>query len=260
MTEEIEQRVAKATPTVRFVLGKALYEAGALEAAETQFHLVLAAQPHNSQARVALAEAILYQRRYRDAAAAAAGLPEDDPLAPIACRTEMIGMVAAGEADGARISAERATRVGMPSAERELFDAWIDVVAGEPVRRGLPAPSTPLLFVILELLLRVGDFEAFEALHPLLEQSDLPRREQRELLGCIYLRRGFLKSAAQEWIAVCSEQADARALVGLGRVAAAQGLEDDVTSFASEALALDPGSVAARELLSRQPTGAITAA
>jgi hypothetical protein len=169
-------------------------------------------------------------------------------------------MVAAGEADGARISAERATRVGMPSAERELFDAWIDVVAGEPVRRGLPAPSTPLLFVILELLLRVGDFEAFEALHPLLEQSDLPRREQRELLGCIYLRRGFLKSAAQEWIAVCSEQADARALVGLGRVAAAQGLEDDVTSFASEALALDPGSVAARELLSRQPTGAITAA
>jgi len=249
VTEEIEQRVAKATPTVRFVLGRALYEAGALEAAEAQFRLVLLAQPHNSQARVALAEAILHQRRYLDAAGAAAELREDDPLAPIACRTEMIGRLAGGDAAGAKTSAERASRVGMPGAERELFDAWIAIVAGEPVSHGLPAPSTPLLFVILELMLRVGDFETFEALHPLLEQSDLPRREQRELLGCIYLRRGFLKSAAQEWMAVCAEQADARALVGLGRVAAAQGLEDDAATFATQAIALDPGSVAARELL-----------
>ena len=257
VTAEIERRVAHATPTVRFVLGQALYAAGAVEAAERQFRLVLAAQPHNAQARVALAEAILYQRRYLDAATVAAALPEDDPLAAIACRTELIGMVAAGDADGARIAAERAVRVGIPSVERELFEAWTAIGAGEPVRRGLPAPCTPLLFVILELLLRVGDFAAFEALCPLLEHSELPRSEQRELLANIYLRRGFLKSAAEEWMAVCSEQTDGRALVGLARVAAARGLREDAATFAAGALAADPESAAARELLARNSPAAV---
>jgi hypothetical protein len=194
-----------------------------------------------------------------DAAAEAADLPDGDPLAPIACRSELIGRIAAGDLDGARVAAQRALRVGMPDVERELFAACAAIAAGEPARRGLPAPSTPMLFVILELLLRVGDFKAFEALHPLLEHSELPRREQRELLGGIYLRRGFLKSAAQEWMAVCSEQVDARALVGLARVAAAQGLGDDAATFATQALALDPGSAAARQLLTRHdlaPTAA----
>ena len=65
------------------------------------------------------------------------------------------------------------------------------------------------------------------------------------------MRRGFLKSAAEEWMAVCSERADARALVGLASIAAVQGLGDDATIFATEALALDPGSATARALLAR---------
>ena len=49
-----------------------------------------------------------------------------------------------------------------------------------------------------------------------------PARERRELLAAMYLRRGFLESAADEWIAAVQEDgADARALFGLAQVAPA---------------------------------------
>ena len=114
--------------------------------------------------------------------------------------------------------------------------------------------------MILELLLRVGDFAAFEALHPVLEGSELPLREQRELLASMYLRRGFLKSAAEEWIAVCTDQVDARALAGLSQVASAQGLTTDAATFATNALALDPTNATARAVLTRHPPSAPVAA
>ena len=50
------------------MLGTALYEAGASAAGEAQFRAVLARQPHSGRARVALAEALLAQRRYAEAA------------------------------------------------------------------------------------------------------------------------------------------------------------------------------------------------
>jgi tetratricopeptide (TPR) repeat protein len=250
---EIERRVTRATPTVHFALGQALYEAGAVAAAERQFRLVLAAQPDHAQARVSLAEAVLHQHRYLHAAAEAALMSADDPLAPLAARTELIGRIAGGDTDGAREAAAGALGVGLPAVERELFEAWIAIGAGGPVPRGLSAAATPLLFVILELMLRLHDFQAFEALHPLLEHSGLARREQRELLACIYLRRGFLKSAAEEWMAVCSERPDPRGLIGLARVAAAQGLPEEAANFAAQARALDPGSAAARALIRQAP-------
>ncbi len=127
-----------------------------------------------------------------------------------------------------------------------------------PGRRSLPAGpmlpqigagSIPLLIKILEALLRVQDFEQFEVLLPLLQSSPLPVREQREVLAGLYLRRGFLASAAEEWMAVCNEHADARAMVGLAQVAAAHGLTEDAATFASEALALEPANPAASRLL-----------
>ena len=69
----------------------------------------------------------------------------------------------------------------------------------------------------------------------------------------VYLRRGFLKSAAREWMAVCSEHPDVRALVGLARVSQAGGMPDEAASFAREALALDPSHAVARALAGAQP-------
>src|SRR4051812_40298341 len=72
--EAIESRVAKLTGTVRFMLGTALYEAGAAAAAELQFRGVLEQQPDVAHARVALAEAVLSQARYTEAAEIAAAV------------------------------------------------------------------------------------------------------------------------------------------------------------------------------------------
>jgi tetratricopeptide (TPR) repeat protein len=247
---EVELRVAQTTPTVRFMLGTALYEAGAAEAAEHQYRLVLERQPHSSQARVALGEALLSQKRYTDAAAEAALLGADDPLAVIACRTELFGLIAGGKLAGANAAITRAREAGLPGDEVKLFSGWNALAAGQEPETPLPLGAVPLLGVILEALLRVQDFVVFEKLLPLLAGSSLPQREQRELLATIYLHRGFLASAAEEWMTVCNERSDARALVGLARVAAAHGLAEDAATFAAEALALEPGNPIATHVLS----------
>jgi hypothetical protein len=65
----------------------------------------------------------------------------------------------------------------------------------------------------------------------------------------MYLRHGFLQSAAREWMAVCEHEPDARALLGLARVAAAHGMPEDAATFAAQSLVLDPDNDAARALL-----------
>ena len=95
---------------------------------------------------------------------------------------------------------------------------------------------------MLESLLRVQDFENFEKLVPLLNMTPLAERERRELLAQMYLRRGFLRSAGREWMAVCEQQPDVRALVGLAHVALANGQTETANTFAENALALDPGN------------------
>ena len=149
----------------------------------------------------------------------------------------------------------------MPSGELALFAAWCDVVEGV----GLPATasgrlratscrSTPFrsLATTLEALLRVQEVDAFGALVGLLDATPLPPRERRELLAGMYLRRGFLASAAEEWLDVCqADPRDVRGLVGLAQVAAAQGMTDDAIEFAREARALDAGDRHATRLLAR---------
>jgi hypothetical protein len=132
-----------------------------------------------------------------------------------------------------------------------VFAAWLQIARGETegVAPSLPVAATPLLGVVLETVLRAQDFTSFERLLPLLHASALPEREQREVLASMYLGQGFLPQAAQEWMAVCETRPDARALVGLARVALRHGAREDVAVFAGEALQHDPTSAAAQELL-----------
>jgi len=96
-----------------------------------------------------------------------------------------------------------------------------------------------LLETVLEALLRVHDFEVFEVAVGLLERAPLSERERRELLGELYLRRGFAASAAREWLAVCAENPrDVRALSGLARVAERQGMSREARDFALAAQAV----------------------
>jgi hypothetical protein len=77
-------------------------------------------------------------------------------------------------------------------------------------------------------------------------------RDRHELLAGVYLRRGFLESAADEWIAACDERGpDADALVGLAQVAWARGMHEDAIVLAREAEGMAPGHQLAAGLATR---------
>jgi tetratricopeptide (TPR) repeat protein len=251
VVERVERYVPDATPAARFMLATALYEGGATLAAEGQFRAVLARQPASSRARVALGEALLAQRRYHEAATVAAGLPVEDPLAIMACRTQLFATIAGGESAQSSGALTRAQECGMAAAELELFTGWEQLANDGRTAVTLLGEAVEPLAVMLEALLRVHDFETFETLLGLLHRTPLHEREQRELLAAMYLRRGFLTSAAEEWMAICRQRPDARALVGLARVALARGMHQEASEFAEAALTYEPGNEAAASLLSQ---------
>lgn len=248
---ELERHMPELSSAARFMLATALYEAGATSAAEAQFRAVLANQPHSSRARVALGEALLAQRRYGEAADVASGLQSDDPLAVIARRSELFARLAGGDDSGARSTLESARVAGMSSEELDLFCAWEQLTSSGATAVALSKEAIPTLEVMLEALLRVHDFEGFEVLLGALELTPLEPRERRELLAEMYLRRGFAASAAQEWMAVCEQEPDVPALLGLARVAAVRGMAQEAGEFAAAALARDPDNSLASSLLSQ---------
>jgi len=245
----IESRVASPTATVRFMLGTALYEAGAAMEAEIQFRGVIEQQHSSAHARVALAEAVLSQRRFAEAVTVAAEVPADDPCAPAARRSQLFGLLVTGQAEAAgKLLAEAGAY--LPPADSAIFGAWLDAASGRPLPAILPQEAAPLLTATLEALLRVEEVDAFASLVALVDRVGMPARERRELLASMYLRRGFLESAADEWIAVCHDHGpDAPALTGLALIAAAREMRDDALEFAREASVLDPGYEAASLLV-----------
>ena len=246
----LERALGEPSPAARFLLGTALYEAGAVAAGEAQFRAVLECQPHSARARVALAETLLAQRRYEDAAAVACALAADDPLAVIASRTELFGLLAARTPEPAGAALERARAAGMAAAELELFEAWKALLDGDgDAPHALAEEAVGALERMLEALVRVGDFEGFELLLALLPCTPLPERERRELLAELYLRRGFGALAAEEWMAVCAAGPDERALIGLARVSLANGMAVEAAEFAAAALELNPAGERAAQLL-----------
>ena len=110
MVAEIERRIPDAAASVRFMLGSALFAAGAMAAAERQYREVLSSRPHNAQARAQLAETLVHQRRYAEAAAEAALIEGDEAFAALGCRIELWGLIASGDLEGARAVHARAGR------------------------------------------------------------------------------------------------------------------------------------------------------
>ena len=122
---ELEQHMPDPAPSARFHARVQPFTRVARRArARQQFRLVLERQPHSSRARVALAEALLAQRRYAEAASEAATISSDDALAVIACRSELFARIAGADRAGAELALERAERAGMENAELDLFRAW----------------------------------------------------------------------------------------------------------------------------------------
>ena len=103
---------------------------------------------------------------------------------------------------------------------------------------------------MLEALLRLEAFDRFAELLPVVEAIALPWRERHERLASMYLRRGFLESAADEWVAVVQEAgADVPALLGLAQVAAMRGMADDAATFVEEVKRIEPDNPVADRIL-----------
>jgi tetratricopeptide (TPR) repeat protein len=220
------------------MLAAALHEGGASHAAEEQLRIVLAAQPDAAAAHVALGEALLAQGRLLDAAQAAGAVADDSPWAPAAMRTALFGLLAGAAADDdVAVALERAARVGLPAHECAALQSWRSVLGGDaPLPGTVPAAGAALVVTMLEALVRLEDFDGFATLLPVADALALTARERREVLARMYLRRGFLESAADEWLAAVEEHGpDARALSGLAEVAAARGLDEDAELLAREA-------------------------
>jgi tetratricopeptide (TPR) repeat protein len=238
------------------MLGTALYEAGATVEAERQFRGLLERQPASGPARLALAEALLSQGRYAEAAQEA-GAVEGVFHAAAALRTQATSRLLAGDLDGVSRMLdgkveEDADTASLLAGDRALFGAWLALARGEDPPASLPPGCAGLLTVVLEALLRLVEVDAFALLVGLLDRVGMPWRERREVLATMYLRRGFLESAGDEWIDVCTDAGpDVAALIGLAQVAYARGHEQDARVFAAEACALEPGHEVAQRLAAR---------
>jgi hypothetical protein len=143
----------------------------------------------------------------------------------------------------------RAEQAGVAWHDIELFRAWADALRSGAAPSTVPAPAADTAGTALEALLRVEDVDAFARLLPVWQADDLDPRERHDRLARIYLRRGFLESAADEWIASASIEVDVRSMVGLAHVAIARGMPAEAREFAEEAVAVDPGDDDARALL-----------
>ncbi len=226
VVETIHAGVATLSPSVRFLLAVPLYERGHFAEAEAELRGVLEAQPGAAPARIALAEARLSVGDLEGAAHEASLVDADHFAKPAALRTELFARLA----DGAEVDLSSADL--LPASERGLFTAWAGGDAG------VPAGAAPLAGTMLDALARLERFDAFETLALAVERGSTPWRETRELMAGVYLRRGFVESAADEWIRVVQETGgDRLAFAGLAEAARLQGLEDDAAVFAAEAAA-----------------------
>ena len=236
---------------IRLTVAAILQQAGAADEAAAQYRLALDAAPTDTRARTSLAELRLGRGAWDEAAELAAAVPADDPYAGLAVRIELCSLIGRADADTVQAALRRASSAGLSVAEGAVFETWAAIAQGATDTTPVPVAGAPLLAVILETLLRGADGERFVALLPVLERSQLPRREQRELLAQMYLKAGLVDRAAQEWLAAASEAPDVRSMVGLAQVAVAQGMIEDAANFATAALELDPASAQAKALLQR---------
>ena len=243
--EEVEALVPE-RPGAALLAATAFYESGHPQTAETWFRRVLDRQASNPVARIGLVETLLAQSRFDDAAAEAALEPADSPVAPLARAAEAFAHAVRGDA-GAMAPVLAAGQLA--PADQAFFSAWRAAIAGEALPAQLPGTAVDASLRCLEALLRVQAFEQFEKLIPVFDRVTIPTRERRELLARLYFRRGYLDSAADEWIAVAERAPDAAALIGLAQVAHARGLSDDANVFAHEAARLDPANEKARRLV-----------
>lgn len=228
--DRIAAVVPDPTPTGRHLVAAALHRSGAIDEAERELRAVLRLRPGYDAARLELVRLLLLADRLPEAADEALRVPVGGRLEPDALRNAAFARLA----DRRPVDDVLArTATALPVVEHALFSAW---AGGDPP---LAPAACDLALTMLSALARMERFEAFEALADVFERLGLPWRQRRELLAQLYLRRGFLQSAAEEWMrAIDRTGPDADALRGLAVVAAEMGMDEDAATFLADAEAL----------------------
>jgi predicted Zn-dependent protease len=236
-------------PSAQLLLASALYEAGHTGEAETEFRQVLARQPEHGVARVGLVETLLARRAFDEAAAEAALEPDGSSLEAAAMGAEIFARAASRNLPELRAAVARARSRGVGPADLALYSAWLAALEGQDRLQVVPGEAITSALTALEALLRVQEFDVFATLLTAFRRIDVDACERREALARIYFRRGYLESAAEEWMDAYREAPDSRTLVGLAQVAVAQGDAELAREFAAEAVRLEPADPRAERLL-----------
>lgn len=218
-----------ASPKIRLKVAQVLLGRGATVEAEAELRdLVALDSPTNADAaRLSLVEALVLQNRLEEAAAEALLTTPGASTEAAALRNAAFATIALGAPATAVL--DRAAAL-LPAHEHQVLVAW---AGGEAT---LVPEAAAFTATLLNALARTERFDAFERLAAVFERLGLPWRECREGMAKLYLRSGFLESAADEWMTVIREQGpDADAFRGLAAVAEQLGHEQDAVDFAAEA-------------------------
>lgn len=244
----VEEMLAPAdlSPSGWFLLAINLQERGHLEQAEAAFRGALERRPTLDAARVALADALLVQGRVEEAAEEAEKVPADVLVGGAGVRTALFARLVLDTGD--RLQEQRDVLVAqLPSTNldievQDVLRAWNDHRSGRATgnRPKLSRESTNAVTPMLDAALRLQAGAAFADLVAVLEECDIDRRTQHEIMAVTLLQRGLPEMAADEWIAAVAEDGpDADAFAGLAESARQRGMLEDARTLAQEALAME---------------------
>jgi glycosyltransferase involved in cell wall biosynthesis len=224
-------------------LGTAFYERGHAAHAERLLRRCLAIGEGHPAARVGLLEALVTLHRYDEVEAEAGHLAGGTPPFIAVQRLRMLAATLTGDRATAVAAIGDLAAGGGDADEATMLHAVVSsIFDGDPVP-ALPRASAHRALEILNAAARLGEFDAFERVIPVVEQSVGDPCEAIVLIGELYLARGFYRLAAESAVrAMELAGPDARTLSLLGKSAVAEGLFEDALPVLEAALALDPSS------------------
>jgi GT2 family glycosyltransferase/glycosyltransferase involved in cell wall biosynthesis/Flp pilus assembly protein TadD len=155
--------------------------------AERTLRAALERQPGNDAARVALLQALIAQRRYGEAADAAAAEPPGSPVGALAAACELLARAAAGDAAGLADALGRAALADVAAPELAVYRAWADDLGGRPLPE-LPAASFEPALGAVEELLAAREKPALAALLRVVDRIDVPPDVRRDRLAHLVSR------------------------------------------------------------------------
>jgi glycosyltransferase involved in cell wall biosynthesis len=229
-------------------LGTAFYERGHAAHAETLFRRGLSKGHQHPATRVGLVETLLTQHRYAEVEAEAGDLASGTTAFLAIQRSRILAALLGGD-EAALSDAFPKLETGASPDELAALRALHAALTGQPVGQ-LPQTTVPVVLRLLDALVRLEEFEAFEKAVSLVDAAIEDPALAAVTLGELYLARGFYALAGDLALKALDNGAnDARTLALLGKSAVAEGLFADALPILEACLELDPSQTTVADLV-----------